>query len=89
MKTKIISALRLLWLRSSTRYEAIRNARTKRGKYRCNDCKKLFRLKEVQVDHIVEIGSFVDWNSYIEKLFCSIDNLQVLCKKCHKNKTAA
>jgi 5-methylcytosine-specific restriction endonuclease McrA len=86
-KNKIISALRLCWLRSPTRYLAIKSARVKRGRYRCNHCNKLFALKQVQVDHIVEIGSFADWNSYIEKLFCSIDNLQVLCKPCHKKKT--
>ncbi len=87
MKAKIISALRLVWLRSPTRYQAVKNARVARGKYQCNHCKKSFKLKQVQVDHVVEIGSFTDWNSYIEKLFCSVDNLQCLCKRCHKKKT--
>lgn len=86
MKSKIISALRLVWLRSPTRYQAIKNARIKRGKYQCNHCKKLFKLKQIQVDHIEEIGKFVNWNTYIERLFCPIDNLQALCVGCHKAK---
>jgi len=87
MRTKIISALRLTWLRGPTRYAAIKASRIARGLYQCNSCKKSFKLKQVQVDHIVEIGSFVDWNTYMERLFCPLDNLQVLCKRCHKKKT--
>ena len=34
------------------------------------------------------IGSFVDWNSWIEKLFCGVENLRILCLTCHKAKTA-
>jgi hypothetical protein len=30
---------------------------------------------------------FVDWNTYIDRLFCDIDNLQVLCHECHRVKT--
>lgn len=28
-----------------------------------------------------------DWTSYVHNLFCGLDNLQVLCKKCHDRKT--
>lgn len=61
--------------------------------YRCNQCKKLFELKEVQVDHIKCIGHFPNpfnagellawWN----RLNCGKENLQVLDKACHKLKS--
>ena len=46
------------------------------------------RVENVHVDHIEPVGSYKDWNTYIEKLFCSEDNLQILCLACHKEKTA-
>jgi hypothetical protein len=30
---------------------------------------------------------FVGWDVYIDRMFCEIENLQVLCKPCHKIKT--
>jgi len=50
-----------------------------------------FKRKELHVDHTepvldLEIG-FVDWNTYIERLFCPVENLQALCKVCHGSKT--
>lgn len=32
-------------------------------------------------------GDVIDWNVYIDALFCEVKNLQVLCKPCHKIKT--
>lgn len=56
----------------------------------CAKCGLCFKRKEVQVDHIqpvVPIDRPVqDWNEYIERLFCSPENLQVLCKPCHQVK---
>lgn len=50
------------------------------------------RRNNVFVDHIdpvidIETG-FTSWDDVINKLFCEIDNLQVLCLECHKHKTA-
>jgi len=58
-------------------------------KYECADCGGLFDRTEVDVDHIDPVGStqFLNWDDYINKLFCSMDNLQILCKPCHKRKT--
>lgn len=81
----IISAMRKIWLWSEERRECLKLAKTKKN-YRCNKCKKLFPKKEVQVDHIEEIGAFINWDTYMERLFCPISNLQVLCKPCHKGK---
>lgn len=42
---------------------------------------------KVHVDHIKPVGRFYDWNTLFDNMFCSIDNLQVLCTCCHYFKT--
>lgn len=68
-----------------------RDARISRGKYRCNHCEAVFGPKEIDVDHIDPVvdpqTGFVDWNTYIERLFVEEEGLQVLCKECHTTKT--
>lgn len=60
----------------------------KRVFYICARCNKEYKSDQVQVDHIDAIGKFKDcWNEYIERMFCDIANLQVLCKKCHDKKS--
>ena len=59
--------------------------------YTCASCARLFTAKGVEVDHIEPVvdpkTGFTTWDNYISRLFCSTDNLQVLCKPCHKIKT--
>lgn len=58
--------------------------------YQCASCKKHFKQKDVQVDHITPAGSLKDYDDlpgFVSRLFCTIDELQVLCKPCHKLKT--
>lgn len=59
--------------------------------YKCNSCHKQFKSTEVQVDHVEPVIDpsigFRDWNTYIDRLFCAVSNLQVLCKRCHNIKT--
>ena len=58
--------------------------------YKCNKCKKWFQGKEVEVDHITPAGSlktFEDLPGFVERLFCEPEQLQVLCKPCHRMKT--
>lgn len=63
--------------------------------YQCNACKewmpeKVGKTKLIEVDHIVEAGSLRcadDLPEFVSRLFCEVDGLQVLCKKCHQNKT--
>lgn len=90
-------------LRNKSRYwkpitQAKMNARrlysgtNKRQKfeYQCNHCKKWFAEKLINVDHIDPAGALScanDVGPFIERLFCEIDNLQVLCEKCHNVKT--
>jgi hypothetical protein len=44
------------------------------------------------VDHIDPVvdphTGFVDWNTYIERMFCELTGFQVLCFDCHSKKTS-
>jgi len=58
--------------------------------YQCNTCKLWFAEKHINVDHIQPAGSLncaQDLPGFVERLFCEIDNLQVLCSECHNAKT--
>lgn len=61
--------------------------------YKCNICKNYFKSNEVEVDHIREVidgvSSSLDLtlSQYIKRVDCSPENLQVVCKKCHKTKS--
>ena len=101
LKNFIISALRSASNRYPPKYECLNAAKV--GKkvnkatgrlaehYKCAACKKHFVAKEVQVDHIEPVVSpltgFIDWNTFVARMFCPITNLQVLCKECHKVKS--
>lgn len=98
----IVSLLRRGTMRFPNRNDALRAAKTIKkinkltGRlaqhYRCAKCKKEFSAKGVVVDHINPVvdtnQGFVDWNTFIERMFCPIENLQVLCVDCHNVKTA-
>lgn len=54
--------------------------------YKCNVCNKYFPEKEIQVDHIIPVGTLKcgkDLEIFVEKLFCELDNLQCICTSCH------
>lgn len=58
--------------------------------YPCNTCGKWFPDKNIDVDHIKPAGSlksYSDLAGFVERLFCEEDNLQILCKPCHQEKT--
>ncbi len=58
--------------------------------YQCATCKQWFQEKKINVDHIHPAGSLncaADLPGFVERLFCEIDNLQVLCSSCHDKKT--
>ncbi len=75
-------------------------AKVRYGVYKCNDCKEEIKPKvlingkkydNVLVDHIEPIvdpyKGFEGYDIYIPRMFCEIDNLQVLCKSCHDAKS--
>jgi 5-methylcytosine-specific restriction endonuclease McrA len=101
IRSFIVSALRTGARRWPPKYITLLDACTgqkvniKSGRlakhYTCAHCKEEYPSKDVEVDHIspvvdVETG-FIDWNTFIDRLFCPKENLQVLCKVCHRQKT--
>ena len=58
--------------------------------YQCNQCKKWYADKKINVDHIIPAGSLNcadDLPGFVERLFCEVNKLQVLCENCHNIKT--
>jgi 5-methylcytosine-specific restriction endonuclease McrA len=58
--------------------------------YQCAECLNWFPDKKINVDHIVPAGTLRcanDLPGFVERLFCEVDNLQVLCTTCHDKKT--
>lgn len=100
-KSFVTSALRAASRRWPPKYKALKEAfvgrkvNAKTGKlamhYKCAECKQLFVAADVQVDHIKPVvdpkKGFVSWDDFINRIFCEIENLQVLCKADHKVKT--
>jgi len=95
----IRSGLRLLWLKYPVRYKVLDLAKRpfqgvdKRTKweYQCNLCTFWYKGKDIEVDHIKPAGSLNTYNdlpSFVSNLFCELENLQVVCKKCHIQKGA-
>lgn len=80
--------------RESTWYKKDGSPASKpRVEYLCSQCGEYHMGKNIQVDHAdpvvdPDVG-FIDWDTFISRLFCNKENLSVLCKQCHKNKTDA
>lgn len=58
--------------------------------YKCAQCKKWHMEKNIEVDHLMPCGSLRsgdDLKGFVERLFCEVENLIVLCRPCHKKKT--
>lgn len=69
--------------------KAVGNKRQK-WEYQCAVCGGWFPAKEVSVDHVEPVGSlksFSDLAGFAERLFVSVDKLQVLCHTDHLAKT--
>ncbi len=89
-----IQAMRRRFLFSPLRAEALKRARVEeKGKtlYRCAISKKLYTVDQVKVDHrdpVVDPKTgWVDYNTFMARLFCSPDNLQIISKVEHEKKT--
>lgn len=70
-----------------------KNGKTEyRTMYECAVCHELFTKEETQMDHIISVvdpaTGFIDWNTYIERLFCGAENYACLCKADHFLKTS-
>ena len=90
--TWVKGKLRQMSLRWPPRSEALKRARKERGKYQCGMCLELFGSHSVHLDHINPVvdlqTGFVDWNTFIDRLFPDVEGWQVLCETCHGAKTS-
>lgn len=80
-----------------------KSARVSTGRYVCADCGNVGaatlppldgqkrRRNNSAVDHIDPVvcpdTGFIDWNTYIERMFLEEEGYQVLCWSCHHAKT--
>jgi len=101
IRSFITAVLRSGSRRWPPRYQTLNNAyvgqrlntKTNReGKhYLCALCQGEFPAKEVQIDHISPVvdpeKGFISWDVFIERLYCDADNMQTVCKPCHKIKS--
>jgi 5-methylcytosine-specific restriction endonuclease McrA len=88
----VVDALRRASLRWQPRTKAKQAARVGRNAYKCACCGEVVPNKRVIIDHIAPVvdpeTGFQDWNTYIPRLFCSVDNLQAICRECSNKKTS-
>ena len=96
--TFLRSGLRSLSRKWPPIYEALHKARRpytgtnkrKKWEYQCKCCSNWFDAKSVAVDHRVPCGElkcYDDLPGFVERLFCGVDKLDVLCHDCHDAKT--
>lgn len=90
-KTFLVPKLRSASLYWPPRTEALNRAKTAPGRFKCSMCEGEFKRHEVHVDHDPPVidprVGFVDFNTYIERLFCTAEFLRVLCVTCHDTVT--
>ena len=93
------SSLRTASTRWPPKYEVVAASRRKyvgddkrqKWEYQCNRCKQWHKQKDVEVNHIVPVGSlrsFEDLPGFVERLFCAKEGLELVCIACHLNITA-
>ncbi len=79
--------VREVFLRSRRPYTGP-DKRTK-FEYECSGCGGWFTAKHINVDHIVPCGTlktFDDLPVFVERLFCEVDGLRLLCETCHEKR---
>jgi hypothetical protein len=88
----IATSVRQIFRYSKYYKDAIEKSRveTEEGsRYRCNKCKKLFRISHIQVDHINPIkpldGSPLNKDTLLDVIWT--DKIQILDKACHQEKS--
>lgn len=87
-KTRIVSAIRKIWLYSPNRREVVK--RCKDGdNYRCERCKKL--CDKIQIDHdppAVPLEGWDGFDPFIQRMFVDPSiGLRGLCEICHNKIT--
>lgn len=89
LEAKIKAALRKLSMQWPAIGEARRRAKVSPGTYRCEHCELEF--SKLDVNHIHPVvdpeDGFLSFDIYIARLFCHADDLEAICKDCHKKVT--
>ena len=101
-KSFIISALRGCFRKWDPKVQCVKNARIRRGWYRCECCKEEVpatlppkeggkrRIKNIVADHIEPIVDPIDgfkgYDEWIRRGFVELSGFQALCHKCHQAK---
>lgn len=91
-KKLFVGAFRRMFLWSRARKRALSDSRIARGKYLCAECGRTYSLASVEVDHIKPLskargGKLHTWAASVSRLLLDPENLQVLCRSCHSDKT--
>lgn len=89
LQAKIIAHLRRIGFYNITYKDAMKSANIGFGEWQCCKCKMIGTRKDLHGDHrepvIFPETGFVDWNTYITRLF--ENQIQPLCTNCHAEKT--
>jgi 5-methylcytosine-specific restriction endonuclease McrA len=60
--------------------------------HRCALCKELFPKGQLVADHVDPVvcpeQGFVNWDTYIARMFCEAEGFQAVCVPCHDAKTS-
>lgn len=94
MRAFIVGGLRQLSNRWPPKYMARKAAKVAYGTYMCAGYKTdphKVRAKDIKADHIDPVvdpaTGFVSYDTFIKRLFCEQTGFQMLCTKCHQNKS--
>lgn len=91
-KAFIINLLRRGTYRWPSRNAVLKRARVERGIYKCELCLKLVDRHDISLDHkspvVDPTVGFVDWQVYIDRMYCEESGYQAICGSCHDAKTS-
>lgn len=84
--------LRQAFSRSIWYWQTLRKAKQGPDQYKCESCQKIFKLREIAVDHVKPVVDPIEgWQGVVvfaHRLFCEFENLKALCiDNCHSRKT--
>lgn len=104
-RAKVISALRRIFRTYPAYQEVLRRCKNywfypckngnerMRVNFKCESCGDKVDRNKFAVDHTSPVldptTGFVDYNTFVSRLFCPVTNLTGMCKKCHDKKSKA
>ena len=96
LRSLVVATLRRVSQFTEEKKKVLKRCSVGSWKYECEQCSKIVGYRQYDIDHIIPVGvtpgSRNDkegrtWDDYIAALFCSEENLRLICKPCHKKKT--